>query len=335
MKQSRLLYAKCVLYIALLMLPVLAQARSTYHTGGGVSHYLSLSLLGGEANTFTKSETYNLKDKLGADAQFMFEYELQKKRFFFNIGAHVHYTYTGQQVGNFTEAFDRVDRYADPLSYRYHYSDYEELQHTLLVGVPVQFGMYVLPALYIAAGLKFEYPLMTNYEARTNLMTDGMYDRFIEPFQDSPHYGFYNTMPVDYRSRYMQTKVHPLLAPGVEIGARFKLARKVSMRLGLYADYAIPLGAEHPLPIADYSMVDLSPVTQTADNLQQNLRLNSVLDNLTLKHDYSRLSVGLRCTVLFNLRGKPECNTCSDDSGIPYLQPRKIRKAGDVYVTAW
>lgn len=334
--QLRSLFAKrvAVAAIALLCAMTLA-AQHRYRSGSGVNHYLTLQLGAGEGNTLATSEKIDLKNLGGANAQFAFSYEIRKNFFFFNFGGGVQYAYTGQGCDYFMDSFAAATYQGVKHEYRYHYRNFEERQHTLLVGMPIQFGFYLIPQFFIAVGARAEYPLLALYRTNTMLMTDGMFPQFIEPFQNNAQYAFYPETPYATRGHYMALGMQPTVSPTLELGTRFRLGGPVSMRLGVYAEYAIPLLQQRLLPLTDYSLVDTNPYTHNQQNLWTMLRINSVLDHNPQKRDYSRLSVGVRMTILFNLKSKPQCTTCDDDSGVVYSQPKKIRRTNSTKIRLW
>ena len=338
MMQSRLLFAKRLVIVLMTLLCTLSMtAQRGYRTNGGVSHYLTLQLGGGESNTLATSEKVtNLKNLGGADAQFAFHYEIRKNFFFFNFGAAAHYTYTGQNIASFSDAFAAKTYQNVAHTYRYNYTNYEEHQHTLAVGVPVQFGFYIIPEFYVAVGARAEYPLLANYETNTMLMTDGLFPQFIQPFQNNAQYGFYPETLFATTGKYMVGGMQPTISPTLELGTRFRLGGPVSLRLGVYAEYAIPLLQVHAMPLTDYSsVIATSNPLHSQEQLWSSLRLNSILDHNAQTRDYSRLSVGIKATLLFNLKSKPHCVTCDDDSGISYQQPKHIRKRNDLKYRRW
>lgn len=338
MMQLRLSFAKRWVIVMMTVLCTLSvAAQRGYRTNSGVAHYLTLQLGGGESNTLATSEKVNnLKNLGGADAQFAFHYEIRKNFFFFNFGANAHYTYTGQGIAYFADEFAATTYQGVAHTYRYHYTNYEERQHTMAVGMPVQFGFYIIPEFYIAVGARAEYPLLATYKTSTGLMTDGMFPWAIEPYQNNAQYGFYPEAPFSIAGNYMTGGAQPTISPTLELGTRFRLGGPVSLRLGVYAEYAIPLLQVHGLPLTDYSMVAKAPdPSHSQEQLWSSLQLNSILDHNAQTRDYWRLSVGIKATFLFNLRSKPHCVTCEDDSGITYQQPKHIRKKNDLRYRKW
>lgn len=325
MKLLRSSFARAICIFGVLVLSLSLSAQSRYkNTNNGVSHYLSLQFQGGEANMFAPSEKIPFSPGLGGDGQIAFSYEVQKRRFFFNVGIHAHYTYTQTKLDQYMEAFPQHDRYGEEVSYRYHYSDLKEGQQTLTVGVPIQFGWYMGTNVYMALGVKAEYPLMHTYSTQTNIKTDGVYARFIQPFENNPFYGYYPSFPFAYAGTY-DNKVCPWISPTLEIGGRIRIKKKIALRLGGYLEYGIPIGVARDKSFVDYSAINSDVQTRTQEDLASNLIINSALDCNALSRNYSRFAVGIKCAFLFHLKSKIPCVTCQDDSGIRY-KPKKNNK---------
>ncbi len=297
------MYAKRLILTCLLLVGAWMASAQQYYSSvnGGKQYFLSLSFAGGEANTFCQND--KVKDQIGGAAQLSFAYELFYRGLFFNVGVGLDYMLTRQQVLDFTDAFERLDKEGEALTYRYLYADYQEQQHTLSATIPVQLG-YVAGHFYAAVGAKLMLPVMHTYATSTSMFTQGEYERFIEPFLDIPEYGFYTTDTYHYKGLSQatgQTKV----AATVELGGNLPLENtKQRLRIGVYAEYLLPTGDINRVNLTDYSQVDISPLTQTQDNLRQNLKLNSWLDNSLQTKLAHSLQVGLRLTVLFDVTPK-------------------------------
>lgn len=325
MKLLRLWFVKRTLPILLCLsvgLTVQAESRHRY-ANNGINHSIGLSLQAGEANMVATSDVIPVKLGLGGDAQVGLSYELQKKKFFFNIGVNAHYSLTQNKMNDLVDAFEQPDYELEPVLYRYHYPDLKELQQTFTVGVPVQFGWYFPSDAYIAVGVKAEYPFYHPYVTEAHMFTDGVYDRLIEPLRNDANYGYYELFDYARTGAYMVNKVCPWVTPSLEAGAMFRLRKKVSLRLGGYVEYGIPIQPQCDMVYADYSQVNQTPQGRTLGDLKANLVLNSILDYEGLKHSYGHLAVGVKATFLFHLKKKQPCVTCDDDSGIPYRFVKK------------
>lgn len=272
--------------------------------------YLSLSLSGGEGNTLCMEKS--VKDKMGADAQVRFSYELEHRFFFFNFGVGAQYGYTRQGLLPWTDAFSRTDKDHELHSYQYCYSDYQERQHTVAFTVPVQLGFYMTEQFYMAVGATFSLPLVKQYAGEATFHTQGVYPWAQQPFQNVPAYGFY-TWDI-YKDKGNYHSMQYGIAPTLEIG--YDLPHKTDryfMRIGAYAEYNMVIGNWAKSVLVDYSAVDANPSTLSQENLKANLRLNSVLDSERLSNPYARMAVGVRFTVLFDVTHQQKiCVICDD-----------------------
>ena len=142
-------------------------------------------------------------------------------------------------------------------------------------------------------------------------------------------------------ARAVHVEEHLIVSPCVEVGTRFKLGGRVSMRVAAYAEYGIPIQPEYQSQVLDYSSVKIIPkesnVTpggggssnpgggtipggrprltlagmsqsdyppaywQEREQLWATLKTGSILDFAGQKHDYSRLCVGVKLAFLFDV----------------------------------
>ncbi len=310
--QSRLSFNK-YLVACLGLLCCAVGVHAQYRTGGAASqpvHSLSLSLGGGLSMTRSnwESESIDLRDKAGGAALFGLSYEVSKKQFIFGVGVSVDYDYTRQRIDSFSDVFPRLDREGDSIYYAYRYRAYEDAQQRLSVSVPVYIGGYIGQYVYLLAGVKFSFPLLSSHNTETDLSTAGTYQRFIHTIENSPTYGYYPTDHYSYQESYDDAQWY--LSPTLEIGSRFVLSRSVAMRIGAYAEYRFPFGGKAEYVLTDYSMVDENPHTLNQSNLRENIRFHSVPTcSLQTKFpDY--WTVGIKWTCQFMFRHKVKLCRC-------------------------
>lgn len=290
-------------HIVSILLLLVSVAASAQYSTGRVNHYLALSLGGGESNTFTSfaGNSPFSKDQAGGNALFNIAYELRKDQFFFGLGVGVAYNYTWQKIEPFCNTFSRTDREGDDIIYTYQYTDYCTRQHVLSVGIPVYFGGYIGSYAYILAGAKFSFPILADHYTTTMLSTNGTYTRFIHTIENAPTYGYF---PAEEYA-YSQTYTDPVLqiAPMMEAGARLPLhSRRIEMRLGVYAEYHIPISYIHNLPLVDYSQMPTTPANeQTLQDMHNLLIFNPLTQSNLQGKTWSQLTVGIKWTCLFNL----------------------------------
>lgn len=284
--------------------------------------WMTLSLGGGVANNMSTSDF--VKTRLGGGGQFEFAYEVSKKSFFFNVGVGLDYRFTSQNLDGMTDQYPRLDRDGAQILYRYVYKNYREDQHNILATVPIQFGYRCTEHFYVALGAKVSLPFHTAYKTATDMFTEGEYVQLIQPIsRNVPKYGFYPEEHYSAKGSLGLTSM--TVSPTVELGAWLPVAKKIECRLGVFCEYAIPVynfASSDKGFLLDYSQVDLNPVTQTQENLADNLRFGSILTsrmNMTvldnggkdlLKNAPQYLTAGIRCTILFNVTQPEEICIC-------------------------
>lgn len=279
---------------------------------------------------------YKLKAKDGADAQFSFRYELRKKSFFFNFGANAQYAYTRMGMKEWTD-FDpsATDFTGDNRVVGYHYSKFLEQQTTVSVSVPIQFGVYFTPKFYAAVGVKAFMPLIRQYSTKSGLMTDGSYDFYFVPLEEDDRYRYYPTSLITRSGSYQANDNQQIfVSPTLEMGTVFNVAPRVSLRLGGYVEYSIPVikpsHLDYPTMI-EYGEMDYTSPTLTFEEFTAPISIHSSLDNPTLA-GLSKLAVGVKFTVLFNVTPQHICFTCDDETGHRYIQPKRIRRMGSTAI---
>ena len=160
-----------------------------------------------------------------------------------------------------------------------------------------QIGFLPTENLYLALGVKALVPVTFNYSSNANMFTAGSYERWAaEYIENRPDYGYYPESEYTHSGTFSSLKTY--IAPTLEIGGNWNL-RRTTLRCGLFADYGFRIGDKLANPITDYSDVDVTPSSQTQQDLSDNLRINSILDSQHMA-EFSHLTVGLRLTVLFN-----------------------------------
>lgn len=328
-EQHASLFAKRYILPLLLVLAVTARAQYYNSITSQPQSYLTLTAGGGALLMMGNSDV--LHTAPGATADFSFRYEVSKRSFFFNFGLGLDYHFTAPGMDAFTDVFQRQDRDGQPIEYRYCYSNYGEKQHTLFASLPIQFGFLLGKHVYIAAGVKASYSFIRQYQTTTDMYTEGLYPQLMEAVsRDVPSYGYYPVAKYGTSGTYQNAPLY--LSPSFEAGVMLPLARRVDCRIGAYVEYALPIGGSSPATaLIDYSAVNLSPQTQSQEDLMQNLHFNSLSDavltlpaktvgtedipaqTVTLADEMKhRLMVGLRVTFRFNVTPPKHDCMCLD-----------------------
>lgn len=300
-------------YIVLfaLLLAGLSVAAPRQYKSATVSHWVGLSLTGVEANVLPSSDDIIIKAGGGGGGHLL--YELRTGGFFFNIGLGADYILTNTALASYTDAFGRVDRTGEAHTYRYNYSDYQEQQRQVRLLVPLQVGYQFGDYAYVGLGASLRTkPLLNEIGTHTRMYVQGEYERFIEPFRDAPYYGFWSED--EYSGTGTMRSATNEMALEAEVGVNIPLnAKKVRMRAGVYFGYDLPLSQfeeRDATQLVDYSAVNKSPYSQSQEDLQENIRFNSMLDTSLTDAEVQRIRVGLRLTVLFDVTPKPKHCMC-------------------------
>lgn len=301
-------------YILSVLLLLVSVAVCAQYSTTQLNHFITISLGGGEGNTFTSlvQDAPAFKDKAGGDALFQVGYELRKGAFFFGLGASLDYDYCWQKTDSFSHTTERLDREGEEVTYAYHYTDYRDAQHAISVGVPVYFGGNIGDYFYLLAGAKLNVAVFANHVTTTMLETDGTYHRFIHTIENAPSYGYFPAEEYSYRSQLLVPQLQ--IAPVLELGARLPIdKRRVEMRLGVYAEYHFPLSYTHNARLIDYSQLPTTPPNeQTLQDLHNGLIFNALHTTSLQSKAWSQFAVGIKWTCLFNVtRQKYPCR-CID-----------------------
>ena len=215
-----------------------------------------------------------------------------------------------------SEAFERVDYTGEQVLYRYCYTNYKEQQRQLRIIVPVQFGYLFGNWVYAGVGASFRTaPLLNSVNAHTLMFTEGEYSRFIDPIRNAPDYGYWPEAEYT-ESGKVQSALNEI-AVEAEVGVNVPVSVNwFRMRAGVYFGYDLPIGSytkRAETPLADYSKVDTNPQTQSFEDLQANLRFNSMLDTPVAKKDVQRMRIGIRLTMLFDVTTHAKHCMCMPD----------------------
>lgn len=302
-----------------LAMPLSAQRAHTLH-------FITLSGAGGSGLGMSCNEM--IRPLAGADGQIALSYEVLRSGFFFSFGIGADYRFS--QFGmkdKMVDQFPSLDRDNHPVLYRYVYSGYHEKEHTIYGSVPVWFGYRIKDKVYFSLGAKASMPLWNTYTASTDLYTEGEYVNLIDVVsRNVPSYGYYPEMRYSSKGSYKAPTL--MVSPMAEIGAFFRIVPGISCRVGAYVEYAIPVvGTQHEtIDLVDYSAVDANPMTRSRENMEANLRFNSVMNahidpsatayagENVMKAASQFISFGIRATFRFNVTRTPSVCMCEFDN---------------------
>lgn len=297
-------YYKALLLVLGLSFASWVNAQSEYYavSSNKLTHYLGLSIGGGEANRI-RINTDALRNKAGGAASFAFHYEMQYRSWMWGLGVEGAFQHLHDQVLPFSDSFARRDMDGDEVNYAYVYTAYGEKSQTANLRIPIYFGKS-FSKVYTLIGVRLEIPIWSQYSLAADMYTQGTYPWSITPvisegINDFSSLGFYPTKTYTYASTY-EEKLH--ITPFVEVGYEFFRTDKVNMRVGAYGAYAIPMNSSaERISLVDYSHIDTRPQTQTQANMEKNIRWNPLADSDKYLSAPHRLEVGVKLTILFNV----------------------------------
>lgn len=313
MRQESLCIKQIVVITLLALWVAPGLARNPYRRSE-VTHYITLNLGGGEANTLSTMRSFpqtEFKDKIGAHAQGGLGYELRKNHFTFGFGFESLYDYVGQGTDKMLNSFDRIDKEADSIIYEYRYSDYVDYQQVLSVGVPIYFGASI-KHFFINVGARIDMGMLGMHKTTTMLQTVGTYKRFVQTIENVPEYGYYRKDEYTYQNQYFIPTLS--VTPTLELGGRWEVAKRVEMGFGVYAEYSLPvIGEKKNLPLVDYSYVDENPQTMNHPNLRATLVFNAIPNSNMAIQLPGTLRLGVRWNIYFQVQHTPHICICEKD----------------------
>jgi len=361
---NRICTSVVVTAVLLFVFGMQAYAEDYFHLRKPVQHYINIHLAGGGVASFLNdvtpppytSECPKVIGGIGESAALGLSYEIRYHRFFVNIGAEFdgdiqHFfmdAFTDTIHNTWVPARDHDRQVAQPSTYMYQYTNYNESDYELRWAVPVQFGYLFNSYFYGAIGLKYSRSIMNYYTAttdmRTTMMLNNAFDFNGEPIKveaKSNIAGLYGVFPqdsYDFDSKTQNNSYAKLdmLSPTLEIGGRIPIAYRTVLRVGAYLEYGIPLGWK---PDPDKKHVNYDPIWGTADEngnrvggIWQNFAYERKVEDLQLisvnpiknsdwtMKGYSTISFGVRVTLSFNIT--PSKHWCNCDKDLN-LRPRR------------
>lgn len=306
-------YVSWLCVIAFLFCSERAYAEYYNTVNGRTSHYLGVSVGGGEACNLSGKPM--VVHRAGGAANLRLNYEVQWRNWIFGLGVEAQYQYLRDTVAQFMDTEMRVDIDGEQVEYGYGYTSYHEHSHNMNVAVPVYFGYNFKHGIYALTGATFSIPLYSEYNTMAQMFTQGDYGWDIEPVRsegnnDFSVLGYYPEQSYSQRAHYSDFM---RVAAMLEIGAWLPVeAKKTKIRMGLYGMYGFRLGTSQQLDLADYSAIDKNPFTQTQSNLQQNIRWNPLNQSKTYITLPGNLEVGLRLTLLFDVTVQKSICRCAE-----------------------
>ena len=295
-------------------------------TAANVRNFLGFWVAGGYSTML--DDIKDIHNEFGGAAEVGFNYELQKRRFLFNVGVGYTYQNTGINVPDFSYSQGTFedplyDSQGDALVYNYNVSNRVERVTAHYVPIQLMFGGQ-FGSFYFLAGGKFRLSVAAKTKVKADITTTGTYPQFIDDFANMYNHAFFNHKPFESKG---STSLNHCAAVSLEIGWRlgqratsetgFNAPKdgKIRYRIGLFADYGllnIHRNKQEPL---------LQVEEQFMSRYQENPNLN-LNDLVTMNHSYNttrfdnskvnNLIVGVKFTMLFQLPSRGMCIRCDD-----------------------
>lgn len=307
-----------LLYIGILLLGA-GYVQGAVPSLNRPTHFLSLSLAGGEGNTLSfgheKSRlSKDVIDMAGADAQFAIAYEFQYRKFIVNAGVAGSYMLTRQRIGGIvTDDFSGVNK-GNTYIYSYAYSQMSDCQKNVYAEVPIQIGYMFTPEIYALIGAKFKMNMFNTHDLQAEMHTvlDMTASDAATVFDGSKGaVGPEGTMGVCPSSNFQSSGTYDAskfnLALTAEVGYMIPVPAKVKrvrMRAGAFFEYGMPVPSyalDKESSMADYSSVGTNYLNNTTSLLSSSVQLPCMLEMGHLSKFAHTMAVGVRFTLLFDV----------------------------------
>lgn len=306
----------------------------------------------GTADLFTPYRAASpLNHKTGANALFDLGYELRKKRFIFGFGVRANFYQLRTTLDTMEIAFGRPYAAREALAleakYNYCFAMYDDRLQVLECAVPVYFGMEMGQYMYFHVGAVAGYTCIARHKTAADLKNELTLLPFIGSeagrFYDLPTHGAFSMEHYAY-SGAVKNVNQWTLTPTLEIGARFQLTKRVQMRLGIYAGYALQLGWNQDkvnnVPIVDFAdagkevcctgvvnyMYSEAEQQTMQNTIRQNIIFNSPLYSELQQSAFSHIVVGIKWTTLIQVGKVKRPCLCSSDLDFHPRQAKKHHK---------
>lgn len=311
----------------MLLALLLIQGQNPVAAKSSVRHFLNVGGQGGFS--FLGDNSDLTTTNIGGTGGAFFQYELNYRRFIFNIGIEGDYLTTKTSLNGF-ETYDKNwnDGYSSnkiPDEFKFKYNTWSEKQKTVVGYVPINFGMYFTPYVYGLVGAKVGYRLNPTYESEAKMHTEAYYERFYQWITDSP--GTWCFPETNY-SKSGKLDADLNIAMSFEIGGRIPLPKhNMNIRIGAFCDYGLSNHNQNKgLQVVDYSNVALNrdhgfndkndPAANTAvlNDIKDNLQLNSIVKSEQFSSTkFHNITCGVKVTFQFLM---PTPGVCICDPSI-------------------
>lgn len=244
-----------------------------------------------------------------------------------NEFSHIRTGYIDCAVGN--------DDLQVPVDYKYIYSHYREIQRQINAGLLLYVGGLIGQHGYIQGGISLDAICMGRHWSDMQLATRKVYTDLLLPEVEEAsdidaNYALHRVVPqpsgrFGWGSRSETAPLRLTLSPMIEGGYRMSLPirrRPSQIRIGLFADWSMPLLAETGnlrAEIIDYTLIEsrrhesgLFPLPESRARLDRSLMTGSLLRTAHVRHSslisITRPTVGIRATLLLRHSSRSACH---------------------------
>lgn len=248
-------------------------------------------------------------------------YELHYKSFMLQTGAELGYYNTGLQLPSFTQdIYNMTDTEGDTYTGHYQFSKNQDLYKLGNINIPLMVGAQFGNIFFLAGG-KLGLNLMGSSTTQTLVVSSGIYPQFIDTIRNQPDHGF--TQVLEKANYPLKLALNCSLSgeAGIYLGsaptATSSNDGKPKYRLSVFYDYGL------------FNVHNNNSVSQdlwvSVAGADLNLRgLNSfMLSTPFNKNVVNTIYAGVKFSVLFGFKGKPDCH-CNDFAEVK--QPKKVTK---------
>ena len=305
---------KLILSIAMLamLLPVNAVVKT--------SHFIQFW---GEGGARQYTGTFNRAiPQLGFLGDVGIGYEFRAGWFVINTGVGFAVPTFRLNVEDMTSSFYGQDDEGDYRHYNYVSTGRVERYNGFNLQVPLMFGIQ-LKKFYMLIGAKGDFNMWTASHIRANIAAQGVYDDFIDPFENMPEHTYYEGTSI---RQHHAVRFGPDVNARLELGWRFgtpTLATgfdvnksKWQYRLGFFLDY----GLLNITPEARYTRGIIALPDDATGGLSD-IQLHDLVATSGWASDIKQFTVGVKFTALFHVTPWWSCLVCEQLS--PRAKPQK------------
>ncbi|MDR0811534.1 MAG: hypothetical protein LBN23_04590 [Paludibacter sp.] len=260
-------------------------------------HSIYLNVLGGYSSFLSDAKGVVAKGNSGGGLGA--GYEFNYNAFVLQCGVEFTYLNADLQMDNFTISRDMLDTEGELYIGNYDFQNNSDHYRFANVNIPLMLGVN-LGRFYFLAGGKLGFNISAQNSTEATVVSTGTYPQFEDDLHDMPDHYFYSKKETaDFQASLASSTKNINAYLSGEAGVNFKASSKsaVKFRLAVFADYGL-------LNLRDNNINE----SATLDKNSYSPYLNSFMRSETMRGSFTNnLFAGLRFTVLFGFKEKPDC----------------------------